>query len=159
MKKLFLLTFALLLFSLSIEAQEYFYNRTLGLFMDVGVGPRIPVGGAATSQNLGAGFDVSFSYADNEILPFFLYTTIGYQHFPGKQSFYNVTDYSSFSNNVVNVDAGARYFFPAIMENIVLLMPILEGGISFASFKKLHMFKQGSGKQNFYEDATNIGFH
>jgi len=127
--------------------------------MSLGVGPRIPIGKSADDQNIGAGFDVSFSYADNEVLPFFVYSTIGYQHFPGKQSYYEKTDYSSFSNNMINFDLGVRYYFPALVEDIVLLMPVAETGASLGFMEKFHQFKTGTGRNTYYEDTFYIGFH
>ena len=159
MKKILLLFFIFISVSSTINAQEYFYKRAVGLFMSLGVGPRIPLGAAAEDQNLGAGVDVTFSYADNEILPFFVYTTIGYQHFPGKQSYYEDTDYSSFSDNALCFDMGIRYFFPAFVEDIVLLMPVVELGPSFSFHEKLHQFKAGSGRNGYYEDVSYVGFH
>lgn len=155
------LLFLMIFFSISnyIEAQEYFYKRAIGLFMSFGVGPRFPIGVASDEQNLGAGIDVSFSYADNESLPFFVYATIGYQHFPGKQSYYQKTDYSSLSNNVINLDFGSRYYFPALVEDIVLLMPVVETGISLGIMEKLHEFKIDSGRQSYTGDTSYLGFH
>lgn len=142
-----------------VEAQDYFYKRAVGLFMSFGVGPRIPLGTAAEMENLAAGLDVTVSYADNEILPFFVYSKVGYQHFPGRQSFYEDTDYSSYSNNTINLDFGARYFFPAIVEDIVLLMPVVELGPSLAFMERLHQFKAVSGKDDVTDDTTYLGFH
>ncbi|MFC2139683.1 hypothetical protein ACFLR4_03385, partial [Bacteroidota bacterium] len=96
---------------------------------------------------------------DNEFLPFFVYARIGFQHFPGRQKLYDTTDYSSLSNNAINIDLGARYFFPPLMEEIVLLMPVIEMGPSLALFEKLHKFKAGSGREGFLENSSYFGFH
>lgn len=159
MKKILLIFLFIISLASVTHAQEYFYKRAVGLFMSLGVGPRIPLGESAEDQNFGAGIDMTFSYADNEILPFFVYTTIGYQHFPGRQSYYEDTDYSSFSNNAINIDLGARYFFPAFLEDIVLLMPVIEIGPSFIFLEKLHQFKSGTGRPGYTENASYVGFH
>lgn len=156
MKKFFI--FILLSASVTL-AQIIKLGEAKGLFMSVGVGPRFPIGAFADNQNIGVGFDVTFSYTDNEFLPVFLYTTIGYQHFPGRLEHYKRSDYSSFSSNALIVASGVRYYFPQIMENIVLLMPILDVGLEVAFFEKLHQYKIGSGKQNFTEDISKLGFH
>jgi len=103
-KNLFLLIFFI---SISISAQTlYKFGDAKGLFMSVGVGPRFPINEFAQSQNLGVGFDVTFSYTDNAILPIFFYTGIGFQHNPGKQDFYKKSDYSSLSTNLLFVNSG-----------------------------------------------------
>lgn len=159
MKKIIILIFVFISITSVVEAQEYVYRKALGLFMSLGVGPRIPLGSASEELNLAAGADVTFSYADNEFLPFFVYTRIGFQHFPGRQKLYESTDYSSLSNNAINIDLGARYFFPPIMEQMVLVMPVLEMGPSLALFEKLHQFKDGSGRENYLEKSSYLGFH
>lgn len=127
--------------------------------MGIEVGPRFPIGNFADDQNIGVGADVTFSYTDNEFLPVFLYTSIGYQHYPGKQDLYKKSDYSSFSSNVLIIAPGIRYYFKPIMENIVLLMPIIDIGAEYALFEKWHQFKIDSGKQNYVEEVSKIGFH
>ncbi len=126
--------------------------------MSVGVGPRIPVGSMAENQNIGAGSEVTFSYTDNQYIPFFLYTSVGFIHFPGREDFYKQSDYSSFSSNVVTISPGMRYYFKPILENVVLLMPIVDAGLNWALFEKLHQFKIDSGKNNYVEEVTKFGF-
>ena len=89
----------------------------------------------------------------------FLYSTIGYHHFPGRQNFYKVSNYSSFSSNVLVVSPGVRYYFKPILESVVLLMPIVDIGVNWALFEKLHQFKIESGKNNYIEEVTKFGFH
>lgn len=141
------------------KAQILEPGQAKGLFMDVGVGPRVPIGKFADVQNLGIGFDFSFSYTDNKILPVFLYSSLGFEHYPGRQDFYKVSDYSSFSSNVLTIKLGARYYLPPIFDEVVLLMPVIEAGPSFALFEKFHQFKTGSGRNNFLEDNFKSGFH
>lgn len=155
MKKLFIV---LLLPSLLL-AQEFKFGDAKGLFMGIGVGPRFPVGGFSDNSNIGVGLDVTFSYADNELLPFFIYTNVGYQHYPGRQDFYKRTDYSSFSSNVLVLAPGVRYYFPPLIESVMLLMPVVDAGLSFAYFEKSHQFKLDRGKQNYVEETGKFGFH
>ena len=156
MKKLFLL---LILIQIPLAAQGIRFGEAKGLFMSVGVGPKIPIGKFADRYNLGVGFDVTFSYTDNELLPVFFYSSLGFQHFPGRQNFYKKSDYSSISNNVIVYNAGARYYFSPLIENIVLLMPVIEGGFSFSYFETSHQFKLDRGKDDYVEQVGKIGFH
>jgi len=155
MRKYFLILF---LVSSSLSAQ-FKFGEAKGLFLSVGVGPRFPIFEFADEQNIGIGADVTFSYTDNKILPVFIYTNIGYQFYPGTQDLYKRTDYSSFSSNVLVIAPGIRYFFKPIMDNVIILMPIIDVGLEFAYFEKLHQFKSGSGKQNYLEDVGKFGFH
>ena len=138
MKKLFIV---LLLPSLLL-AQEFKFGAAKGLFMGIGVGPRFPVGGFSDTSNIGVGNDVTFS-----------------QHYPGRQDFYKRTDYSSFSSNVLVLAPGVRYYFPPLIESVMLLMPVVDAGLSFAYFEKSHQFKLDRGKQNYVEETGKFGFH
>ncbi|HOI30689.1 MAG TPA: hypothetical protein PLZ15_13115 [Melioribacteraceae bacterium] len=156
MKKILLLS---LLLSVSLPAQELKFGTAKGLFMGIGVGPRIPLGNFSESQNIGIGFDATFSYTDNTLIPFFLYTTVGYQHYPGRQDFYKRTDYSSLSSNVLTLSPGIRYYFPPLIESVLLLMPVVDAGLKFAYFEKSHQFKLDRGKSNYVEEVGKFGFH
>jgi len=156
MKKLLLL---FLLSSVLISAQQFPIERATGLFMSVGVGPRIPIGDFSKSQSLGIGFNVTFSYTDVDFLPLFLYSKIGYQHYAGKQSFYQNSEYSSFSSNVILLNGGVRYYLPPIIEDMLILMPVAEAGATIAYFEKLHQFKVDLNKNDFTEDTFKLGFH
>lgn len=156
MKKILLLV---LLFNSLAFAQMVKFGEARGLFMAVGVGPRFPVGDFADNQNIGVGVNVTFSYTDNELLPVFFYTGIGYQHYPGRQDFYKKTDYASFSSNVLVLTPGVRYYFKPIINEGILLMPIIDAGIEFAYFEKFHQFKIDRGRQNFVEEVSKLGFH
>lgn len=142
-----------------IKAQIPEPGQANGLFMDVGIGPRVPIGKFADVQNLGIGFNFAVSYTDNKIIPVFLYSSLGYEHYPGRQDYYKVSDYSSFSTNVLTIKLGARYYLPPIFDQVVLLMPVIEAGPSFALYEKFHQFKTGSGRNNILEDNFKSGFH
>ncbi|MCL4548658.1 MAG: hypothetical protein M1495_08825 [Bacteroidetes bacterium] len=152
-------TFLLILFLGTPLLAQFKFGEAKGLFMSVGVGPRFPIADFADSRNIGSGFDVTISYTDNEFLPVFLYTTVGYQHYPGSLDFYRRTDYSSYPCNMLTISPGVRYYFPALLENIVLLMPIVDVGGHFGYIENLHEFKLGTGKQDYIEDFGKFGFH
>ena len=130
-----------------------------GLFMAIGVGPRFPIGDFSDKRNIGIGADVSLLYGDNNLIPFFLYTSIGYQHYPGRQDFYKNSDYSSFSTNAVVIESGIRYYFKPLLNNIVLLMPIIDAGLEYCYYEDLNQFKAGTGKNNRIDDDDKFGFH
>jgi len=130
-----------------------------GLFLTMGVGPRFPLGEFATQQTIGAGFDAMLSYTDNNLAPVFFYLNIGYQNHPGDYEFYKISDHSSLSTNIVSFHAGARYYFSPMIENIILLMPILEGGITYAYVEKYHQYKIDTNKGDNLQSLSKLGFH
>lgn len=156
MKKLL---FVLLISAGFLKAQIPELGQAKGLFMSVGVGPRIPIGKFADVQNLGIGFDFTFSYTDNKILPVFVYSSIGYEHYPGRQDYYKVSDHNALSSNVIMLKLGARYYLPPIFEQVVLLMPVIEAGPNFAIYEKFHQFKPTTGRNNSTENNFKSGFH
>jgi hypothetical protein len=143
----------------SIYGQLFRFGEARGLFLSIGTGPTIPIGTFSESRNLGIGFDVTLSYTDNEFLPVFLYSKIGFQHFPGKQAFYKRTDYSAFSSNVLSIQPGVRLFLPPLFNEDFILMPVVEGGLTWAYFMDNHQFKIDSGKNNYDSDDNKFGFH
>lgn len=155
-KKIFILSFALMLIT---PAQDLRFGEVKGLFFSVGVGPRIPVGDFSETHNLGVGFSGALSYTDNLILPLFLYSDLGFQHFPGKQDYYKSSDHSSISTNMISLNIGARHYYSPLVENVILLMPIVEAGLSVSYSHISHQMKLDSGKRNFVEDEVKVGFH
>jgi hypothetical protein len=155
MKKIFLVL--LLLFSSSFA--QYKFGEAKGLFMAIGVGPRFPIYDMSDRQNIGVGFNATFAYTDNNLMPIFFYTSIGYQHFPGSQDLYKRSDYSSFSSNVLAVQPGIRYYFKPMFEQVVLLMPVIDLGAEYNLYESLNQFKTGTGKENYLEDINRFGFH
>jgi opacity protein-like surface antigen len=130
-----------------------------GVFMAVGVGPRFPIGDFSDRSNIGIGADITFSYGDNNLLPFFLYTSVGYQHYPGREDFYKQSDYSSFSTDALVIAPGLRYYFKPLLDNIVLLMPVMDAGVEYCYYEDLNQFKPGTGKSNRIDDYSKFGFH
>lgn len=132
-------------------------DRARGVFLAFGVGPRLPVFDFANSSEVGYGFNIEFSYTDNEFLPVFLFAKIGYEQYPGSQSFYQGSEYSNFSTNILPVNLGARYYFSPLLENVILLMPIVEVSAGYTHYNKLHQFKPGTNRNNFTEESSAFG--
>ncbi len=156
MKKILLVI--LLLGTISLYAQEGPVEKARGFFIAVAVGPRLPLGYFANSTDLGYGFNVEFSYTDDEYLPVFMFFKLGFDQFPGSQQFYETTDYSNYSTNALPFNLGVRYYFPPLVENVVLFMPFIEASGNYMYMEKLHQFKPATGKSNFLEDASKFGF-
>lgn len=134
-------------------------DKARGIFGALGVGPRLPIGNFSDKVMLGYGFNMELSYTDNEYLPIFLFGRIGFEQYPGSQDFYQTSDYSHFSSNLLPVTVGARYYFPPILENIVIVIPLVEASASLTFFQELHEFKPQSLKNNYLEDGIKPGFN
>jgi hypothetical protein len=132
-------------------------NKATGFFLGFGVGPRVPLGKFANSTDLGYGVNMEFSFTDNEYLPVFLFANIGFEQYPGSQNFYQETDYSNYHTNSIPVNIGARYYFAPILENIVLLMPIVQVSASYTYYQKLHEFDKDAGRNNYLEENSKLG--
>ncbi len=133
-------------------------SKATGLFLSFSVGPRIPVDNFAIYTSTGYGFNMELAYADNELLPFFLYGKIGFEQYLGNQKLYQTTQYSGFSTNFIPINIGARFYFPPMIENIFLMMPIAEISVAYGLFANLHQFKLDSGRTNFSQDVSKVGF-
>jgi len=154
--KIFLIP-VIILFTVNSFAIDPPVSKARGVFLAFGVGPRLPISDLSNSTDLGYGFNIEVSYTDNEYLPFFLFVNVGFEQYPGSQSFYQESDYSNFSTNALPVNVGIRYYFSPLLEQIVLLIPIVELSASFTYFQKLHEFKVDSERINFKEDMTKLG--
>jgi opacity protein-like surface antigen len=140
-------------------SQNFYTSKAQGTFLAFGVGPRMPVFDFFKNTDIGYGLNVEFSYTDTDFIPVFFYGSIGVNQFPGSQSFYQESDYSNFHTNAVELNAGVRNYFSPLVENIVLFMPFVQGGISYTYFQKLHEFKVDRGKKNFLEKNSKLGFN
>ncbi len=146
------------LFQLSVNAEQPPSGRVSGLFMSIGVGPRFPVANFSNTAGVGYGVNLEFSYTDNEFLPVFLYTKIGFEQFSGSQNFYKESDYTNYHVNAIPVSIGARYYFSPLMENIILLMPVVQISAMYCYSHTLNEFDKNSGRNNFSEDKHDFGF-
>ena len=143
MKKFFICF--LLLFSFNSFPSDPPAGKATGVFLAFGVGPRLPVGDFSNSSELGYGIGVEISYTDNEFLPVFLFASIGFEQYPGAQRFYQETAYSNLSTNTIPLNVGVRYYFSPLLEQIVLLIPLVEVSASFTYYQVLHEFKIDTG--------------
>lgn len=141
------------------QAQVFKLGEAKGMFMSLGVGPRFSLGDFAESRNIGVGGDVAISYTDNKFLPVFFYASIGFSHFPGRQDFYRKTDYSSFSSNVIILKGGVRYYFPTLIDQFLIVMPVVDVGVTLAYFENLYQYKISTGKPDLVEETGKPGFH
>jgi hypothetical protein len=132
-------------------------SKAVGIFVAAGVGARLPIGQFSNSTDLGYGLNVEASYTDSDHLPFFVFARLGYEQFPGSQDFYQVTDYSNYSTTIIPASLGVRYYFSPLVESVVLLMPIVEGSISYTYFQVLNEFKVDAGRSNYREDLWKFG--
>jgi opacity protein-like surface antigen len=132
-------------------------SKAVGVFLAAGVGARLPIGDFSNSTDLGYGLNVEASYTDSDHLPFFVFARLGYEQFPGSQDFYQGTDYSNYSTSIIPVSLGVRYYFSPLVENVVLLMPIVEGSVSYTYFQVLNEFKADAGRSNYKEDLWKFG--
>ena len=132
-------------------------SKAVGVFLAAGVGPRFPVSQFANSTSLGYGLLVDVSYTDSDYLPFFIFTRVGYEQFPGSQDFYQESDYSNYSTTIVPLSLGVRYYFSPLVESAILLMPILEGSASYTYFHVLNEFKTDANKTNYTDDLWKFG--
>lgn len=156
-KKILLIFLAFLITGNSFS-QTKSSDKAQGFFLAFGVGPRVPIADFSDKSLLGYGFNIEFSYADTDVLPIFFFGTVGFEQYPGSQDLYKQSDYSNFHTNSLPITIGGRYYFSPIVENIVLLMPIVQASANFNFYEKLHQFKLDSGRNNFLENEVKFGF-
>ncbi|OGU65858.1 MAG: hypothetical protein A2W30_08500 [Ignavibacteria bacterium RBG_16_36_9] len=132
-------------------------SKAVGVFVAAGVGPRLPIGEFSTSTDLGYGLNIEASYTDSDHLPFFVFARLGYEQFPGSQDFYQETDYSNYSTTIIPASLGVRYYFDPLVESVVLLIPVIEGSVSYTFFQVLNEFKADAGRSNYREDLWKFG--
>jgi len=153
----YLLT-AILFFSTMTTAEKPPSSKATGFFVAFGVGPRMPIGDFSSTTDIGYGVNVEFSYTDTDFLPVFLFANVGYEQYPGSQNYLQETEYSNFHTNALPVNVGARYYFAPLLENIVLLMPIVQASATYTYYQILNEFDENSGRNNFLDDESKFGF-
>ena len=153
----YLLT-AILFFSTITIAEKPPSSKATGFFVAFGVGPRMPIGDFSSTTDIGYGVNVEFSYTDTDFLPVFLFANVGYEQYPGSQNYLQETEYSNFHTNALPVNVGARYYFAPLLENIVLLMPIVQASATYTYYQILNEFDENSGRNNFLDDESKFGF-
>lgn len=157
MKKLFCFILVLLIFS-SAYAGSGPGKNAKGMFFAISVGPRFPLGTFGNTSKIGYGINAELSYANNEILPFFIFLRSGFETYPGSQDFYQISNNSNFSTNLIPINFGIRYYLPPLVKSQVLLMPIIEISGSYGLFHTLHQFKIPSNINDFSENKSKFGF-
>ncbi|MFZ1290538.1 MAG: hypothetical protein WAR79_10630 [Melioribacteraceae bacterium] len=130
-----------------------------GVFLSLGVGPRFPMGEFASRSNIGPGFCAVVSYTDVNFLPIFFYGKFGYQNHSGSYKFYQNSDHSTLTSSLFSADFGVKYFFNPIVDDMILLMPFAEGGISYSYVTDFHQYKIDLEKSNRLENLSKVGFH
>ena len=156
----FKVVFALLVFiSSNYYAQSTNIGEAKGMFFSTAVGPRFPIGKFAEQQTIGVGFDAILSYTDNVILPIFAFLKIGYNNFPGDYNYYRNSDHSSITANMISFSGGVKYYFAPLINDMVLLMPVVEGGVTIGYIERLHQFKIDRRRPDVKESLTRVGFH
>lgn len=153
----YLLT-AILFFSTIALAEKPPSSKATGFFVAFGVGPRMPIGDFSSTTDIGYGVNVEFSYSDTDFLPVFLFANVGYEQYPGSQSYFQETEYSNFHTNALPVNVGARYYFAPLLENIVLLMPIVQASASYTYSHTLIEYDEGIRTPDRTEDNNKFGF-
>lgn len=154
--KYFLIT--LLLIQPAVFAENPPADRATGIFLGIGVGPRVPIGEFANTNNLGYGVNLELSYTDNEFLPVFLFLNAGFEQYSGSQSYYKETEFSNYNVNSVPVSFGARYFFPPLIESIFLLMPVVQASANYNYSHMLIEYDDGIRTPSHYKDENEFGF-
>ncbi len=129
-----------------------------GLFLTLGVGPRVAVGDLATNHSLASGFETLISYTDNRRIPVFVYAKFQFANFPSE--FVGILSSSTFevSSKVLSIQPGMRFYFPPISKKVILLMPFVEGGLSLGLMFVKYQFNNGFSSQ-FYDTSVHFGFH
>lgn len=132
-------------------------SRASGIFVGVGVGPRVAILDFAEKSNLGYGFRIEVSYTDNEFLPVFLYAETGFEHFPGSQDYYQESQYTHFSTSYIPLSAGVRTYLPPL-DNLVFIMPFIEASAKILLYQELNEFNADAGRSDFIDDGLGYGF-
>lgn len=132
-------------------------SKAVGVFLATGVGARLPIGQFSNSSNLGYGLMIDVSYTDSDKLPFFIFSRIGFEQFPGSQDFYQQSDYTNYSTTILPISLGVKYYFAPLVESVVLLMPVVEASASYSYFEILNEFKSDANKTNYKESLWKFG--
>ena len=146
-----------IIYQSAVFAGEPPVSKAVGLFLTTGVGARLPVGQFSNSSNLGYGLMIDVSYTDSDKLPFFIFSRIGFEQFPGSQDFYQESDYTNYTTTILPISLGVRYYFSPLVESVVLLIPVVEASASYSYFEILNEFKSDANKANYKESLWKFG--
>ena len=129
-----------------------------GLFLAMGVGPRIAIGDLSSNHSMASGVETIVSYTDNRRLPVFVYAKLQFTNFPSE--FMGILYSPSFevSSKVLSIQPGMRYFLPPISKEVILLMPFVEGGLSLGIIFTKYQFNSAF-KSQYYDESVHFGVH
>jgi hypothetical protein len=130
-----------------------------GFFFTLGVGPRFPLGEFSRKNNAGPGVEASLSFTDINFSPLFFYTNFGFQNHSGNFKYYQTSDHSTLSSSLISINLGGKYFFKPMIDNVILLMPFVEGGFTYAYVSNFHQYKIDLFKNDDIENLHKFGFH
>jgi len=150
-----LLPILLLILSFT-NAQPFKLGEAKGLFLSFETGPRFPVGVFSETHNTGIGGNLTLSYTDTGVLPFFIYMRTGFQNNPAEQNFLSKSGLSSISTNIITINPGVRYYFPPVLDIGIILMPVIEGGFTYKYSATQFCYGAGSSSK---EKKSGYGFH
>lgn len=159
MKRTFslLFLFVFILLSIPVTGQKQPpSDKARGIFFAIGLGPRLPVGDFGKVSFLGYGYNMELSYTDNEYLPLFLFGKIGFEQYSASQDYYQASEYSHFSTNMLPLTIGVRHFFSPFMERVVIFMPVLEVSSTLLIYQNYHRFR--TNRPGYIEEGTKLGF-
>jgi hypothetical protein len=157
-RKILLLAFIFIAPISKAQITDFEMGEARGLFLGLGVGPRFAVGSFADNHFFASGFEATLSYGDNNSIPFFVYGKFNFASFPSE--FVDVLDKPSFEiyTRFFALEPGIRYFFPPISDEVVLLMPFVEGGMNLALVHSGYQLTTGY-KTQYTEDEFKFGIH
>jgi len=143
----------------SAQVNDYNYNEAKGMFLTFGVGPRFPIGEFSKKNNAGPGVEAIISYTDIDFLPIFFYSNFSFQNHSGNFKYYQNSEHSALSSSIISINLGGKYFFPPMIESVILLMPFIEGGFTYAYVSNFHQYKFDFHKNDNTENLHKFGFH
>lgn len=153
MKKIILFICLLFLSSVNADPPD---SRARGIFFAIGVGTRLPVFDFSDKSYYGYGIDLEISYTDNEWLPVFLYAETGFEHYSGSQDYYQSTNLTHYSLNVIPINLGARWYGAPMTDNFFII-PFVQGAAEFSYEQELNQYKIGSGRNDQISDKFDAG--
>ena len=117
------------------------------------------VGEFSKKNNAGPGVEAIISYTDIDFLPIFFYSNFNFQNHTGNYKYYKNSDHSTLSSSIISINLGGKYFFQPLVENVILLMPFIEGGFTYAYISDFHQYKIDLNKNDDIENLHKFGIH
>ncbi len=146
-------------FTSTLFAQITNTQGAKGLFMSISVGPKFPIGVMSEKFNAAPSFDFSISYTNTEFTPLFFYFTFGYQSHSGNFNFYKTTKHSSVTSNIFSLNLGGKYFFEPILDEGIIIMPVVELGATYGFIKEYYQYKIYLNLNDKLQNLSKFGGH